>query len=133
MNRVKGTGTEGFYFPMLWKHQSSPHEPKRVRRPGYFRWGKAALEAFVCSLGTQLLREAGEHVTGVVTKLIIELLTPAPVTLAEHIEILPVLVAPVDLLRINKYVKGEPVRPWNKTQGTGGKRASAFLPVLEGP
>lgn len=31
------------------------------------------------------------------------------------------------------HMRGATVRPWNKTQGSGGKSVSAFLLVLEGP
>lgn len=82
---------------------------------------------------TQLLRKQNTHLC-IVTKLIMELLKLAPITLAGHyIEVLAVSVSPVTLLLINGMQKrGATVRPWNKN--TGLWRVKGFhLPVLEGP
>ena len=37
---VKDKGAKALYFLMFWAHQTMPHEPGRVRRAGYFQWGK---------------------------------------------------------------------------------------------
>lgn len=34
------------YFLMFWEQWNMPTQPERVRRAGFFRWGKATLGAF---------------------------------------------------------------------------------------
>lgn len=98
--------------------------------------GKGSLRS-ICMLSWHSApREAGEHVTRVVTKLTIELLVQP---LAPWLNTLKPCqrLLPRGPSTINEYVKGGATgRPWNKNTGLWwekGFRLSCLPQVLEGP
>lgn len=79
--RNEGEGAKALCFLMFWEHEAMPQEPRRVRRIGYFMWGKdirqlPKLVYFWCSA----LRGV-EHVTCVFLNWAA---CPGPITLAEY-------------------------------------------------
>lgn len=63
VNEGAGYWAKGPYFLTFGEHQSMPPEPERVRKAGYRKWGKAALEVSGVLCWRPTPREAGGCVT----------------------------------------------------------------------